>query len=54
MWVDDLKLEVVGASVASTNQLSPEQTRIDNPNRTGKKSDINQPVNLGFENGIVP
>jgi ketosteroid isomerase-like protein len=54
MWVDDLKLEVVGASVASTNQLSPEQTRIDNPNRTGKKSDIKQPVNLGFENGIVP
>jgi hypothetical protein len=54
MWVDDLKLEVVGASVASTNQLSPEQTRLDNPNRTGKKSDINQPVNLGFENGIVP
>ncbi len=54
MWVDDLKLEMVGSSVASTNQLSPEQTRLDNPNRTGKKSDIKQPVNLGFEDGIVP
>ncbi|MGB7210587.1 MAG: nuclear transport factor 2 family protein [Pyrinomonadaceae bacterium] len=54
MWVDDLKLEVAGAGVASTNQLSPEQTRLDNPNRTGKTSDIKQPVNLGFENGTIP
>lgn len=54
MWVDDLKVEVVGSGVASTNQLSPEQMRLDNPNRTGKKSDIKQLVNLGFEDGMIP
>ncbi|MEQ1604280.1 MAG: nuclear transport factor 2 family protein [Pyrinomonadaceae bacterium] len=54
LWVDDLKLEVVGAGARSTNQLSPEQSRLDNPNRTGKKSDIKQGVNLGFEDGVIP
>ncbi len=54
VWADDLKLEIVGSSVASTNQLSPEQMRLDDPNRNPKKSDIKQPVNLGFENGTIP
>ncbi len=53
MWADDLKLEIVGSDVPSTNQLSPEQMRLDNPNRNSKKSDIKQPVNLGFENGTI-
>jgi hypothetical protein len=50
---DDLKLEIVGSDVPSTNQLSPEQMRNDDPNRNPKKSDIKQPVNLGFENGTI-
>ena len=53
VWVDDLKLEIVGSSVLSTNLLSPEQMGLDNP-RVQKKSDIKQPVNLGFENGTIP
>lgn len=53
MWADDLKLEIVGNDVPSTNQLSPEQMRIDDPNRNPKKSDIKQPVNLGFEDGTI-
>ncbi len=54
VWADDFKLEVVGNNVASTNLLSPEQMRLDDPNRNPKKSDIKQPVNLGFENGTIP
>jgi ketosteroid isomerase-like protein len=53
MWADDLKLEIVGNDVPSTNQLSSEQMRLDNPNRNPKKSDIKQPANLGFENGMI-
>ncbi len=53
MWADDLKLGIVGNDVPSTNQLSPEQMRIDDPNRNPKKSDIKQPVNLGFEDGTI-
>jgi uncharacterized protein (TIGR02246 family) len=54
MWADDLKLEIVGSDVKSTNQLSLEQMQIDVPNRNPKKSDSKQPANLGFENGIIP
>jgi hypothetical protein len=53
MWADDLKLEIVGSSIPATNQLSPEQMRIDDPNRNPKKSDIKQAVNLDFENGTI-
>lgn len=53
MWAGDLKLKIVGSDVPSTNQLLPEQMRIDDPNRNPKKSDIKQPVNLGFENGTM-
>lgn len=53
MWADDLKLEIVGSEVPSTNQLSPELMRNEDPNRNPKKSDIKQPVNLGFENGTI-
>lgn len=52
-WVDDLKFEIVANGVASTNQLSPEAMRQENP-RVPKKSDNKQPVNLGFENGVIP
>ena len=54
MWADDLKLEIVGSDVPSTNLLSSEQMRIDDPKRNPKKSDTKQPVNLGFENGTIP
>ncbi len=54
VWADDFKLEIVGQDVRSTNLLSPEQMRLDDPNRNPKKSDIKQPVNLGFENGTIP
>ena len=54
VWVDDVQLEIVGNDVPPTNQLSPEQMRLDDPNRIQKKSDIKQPVNLGFENGTSP
>lgn len=54
VWVDDLKLEIVGSDIPPTNQLSPEQMRIDDPKRISKKSDIKQPVNLDFENGAIP
>lgn len=54
VWADDFKLEIVGQNIRSTNQLSSEQMQMDNPNRTPKKSDNKQPVNLGFENGTIP
>lgn len=54
VWVDDFKLEIVGNDVSTTNQLSPEQMRLDNPNRNQKKYDRKQPINLGFENGTIP
>ena len=53
MRADDLKLIIVGSNVPSTNQLSLEQMRIDDPNRNPKKSDIKQPANLGFEDGTI-
>jgi ketosteroid isomerase-like protein len=52
-WVDDLKLEIVASTVASTNQLSAEAMGQENT-RVPKRSDNKQPVNLGFENGTVP
>lgn len=54
VWVDDVNLEIVGNNVPPTNQLSPEQMRLDDSNRNPKNSDIKQPVNLGFENGTIP
>ena len=54
VWVDDIVLEVVGKEVATTNQLSQEAMRAENPNRVVKKSVPKQPVNLGFENGAQP
>lgn len=54
IWVDDLKFEIVGSDVTPTNQLSPEQMRLVDPKRDQKKSDNRQPVNLGFENGVIP
>lgn len=54
VWADDFKLEIVGNDVSTTNQLSPEQMQVDDPNRNPKNSDIKQPANLGFENGTIP
>jgi hypothetical protein len=54
VWVDDMKLEVVGNDVATTNQLSQEGMRSDDPSRIVKRSLSKQPVNLGFENGVQP
>ena len=54
VWVDDLKIEVVGKDVASTNQLSAEDMRMERPNNGSKKKESKQPENLGFENGIQP
>ncbi len=54
IWVDDMKLEVVGKEVAVTNQLSPAEMQIDTPNRMSKKKESTQPINLGFENGAKP
>jgi serine/threonine-protein kinase len=54
VWADDLKLEIVGHNIQSTNQLSPEQMKIEDPNRIPKKSERKQPVNLDFENGMIP
>ncbi len=54
VWVDDVKLEVVGKDVAVTNQLSAAEMQMDTPNRMSKKKEVRQTVNLGFENGTRP
>lgn len=54
VWVDDLKLEVVGSDIPATNQLSPEQMSGENPNRIPAKVDIKQGINLDFESGANP
>jgi hypothetical protein len=54
VWVDDMKLEVVGNDVPTTNQLSQEAMRSDNPNRVVVKKSVTKPANLGFENGVQP
>lgn len=54
VWVDDMKLEVVGKEVAVTNQLSLAEMQTDTPNRISKKKEIKQPTNLGFEIGTRP
>ena len=53
VWLDDLKLELVGNGVPVTNQLSPEETQLEK-SRTPPGPGLAQPVNLGFENGAVP
>lgn len=54
VWADDMKIEVVGKDVASTNQLSAEEMRMERPSYGSKKKESKQPVNLGFENGTQP
>lgn len=54
LWVDDVKLEIVGKEVDVTNQLSAEQMQVDDARRNQKRSDIKQPVNLSFEEGTIP
>ena len=54
VWVDDLKLEIVTGEVPLTNQLTPEQMKLENSRMNPKKSERIQPVNLDFENGKIP
>ena len=51
VWADDFKLEIVSNAVPVTNQLSPEEMRLDFPNRKPQKLDIKRPLNMGFEAG---
>ena len=54
LWMDDLKLDIVGVDVPTTNQLSPEQMKLVDPDRNAKRSEVNLPVNLDFEAGVIP
>jgi uncharacterized protein (TIGR02246 family) len=54
VWVDDIKLEVVGKEVPVTNLLSAAEMQTETPNRMSKKKENKQPANLGFENGSWP
>jgi hypothetical protein len=53
-WADDLKLDVVDNSVASTNIETPEGAKGDQPSITKlPKATKRHAVNLGFEDGVV-
>ena len=56
LWADDLKIETVDNTVASTNIDSPEDAQRDDPAYAAGKipnSKNKRPVNLGFEDGTV-
>ena len=53
IWADDLTFEVVDRNIAVTNKGSAEG--VDDPGYTRiPKATIKRPINLGFEEGIVP
>lgn len=54
VWVDDLKLEIVGNDVAVTNQLTPEAMSQPRNNSALQTAKFLPARNLDFEGGFVP